>query len=101
MDTFTINRKTGMKILFSLFFILMVMIQTSSAAVVDVYLRADTFPVTMPDGQVVTMWGFVQTDNTYSPLPGQVPSAPGPQINAIAGDTLNIHVQNNLTGSYT
>ncbi|MDQ7787408.1 MAG: carboxypeptidase regulatory-like domain-containing protein [Thermodesulfovibrionales bacterium] len=101
MDTCTMNRRAGMKILLSLFFVLTVMLQVSSAAVVDVYLRADTFTVTMPDGQMITMWGFVQTDNTYTPLPGQLPSVPGPQINALAGDTVNLHVQNNLTGLYT
>jgi FtsP/CotA-like multicopper oxidase with cupredoxin domain len=101
MDTFINHRKTGMKILLSLFFVLAVMLQISSAAVLDVYMRADTFTVTMPDGQVVTMWGFVRTDNTYTPLPGQLPSVPGPQIDAMAGDTLNLHVQNNLTGLYT
>ncbi len=100
MDTFTINRNKGMKILLSLFFVLAVMIQALSAAVVDVYLRTDTFTITMPDGQVITMWGFSGcTDNTYTSC--SAPTVPGPYINATVGDTLNIYVQNNLTGLYT
>ncbi|MEW6486252.1 MAG: multicopper oxidase domain-containing protein, partial [Pseudomonadota bacterium] len=101
MDTYAHHRRTGINILLTVFFMLSVLVQVSSAAVVDVYLRADAFTVTMPDGQVIPMWGFVQTDNTYTPLPGQVPAVPGPQIDAMAGDTVNIHLLNNLTGLYT
>ncbi len=75
------------------------------AATVDVYLRVE--PVQIPANALgnnpdITMWGFVQTDSTYAtPAPGSVPWAPGPTLSAAAGDTLNIHVRNALTGPYT
>ena len=88
-------------------FILMLMIGwifaagISFGATINVYLRADTFTKTMPDGEVITMWGYVLTDSAFSPLPGEVAKVPGPTLTATAGDTLNIHVQNNITGLYT
>jgi FtsP/CotA-like multicopper oxidase with cupredoxin domain len=70
---------------------------TSSGA--EFWLRADTFIKTMADGTPVTMWGFVQTDNAFVPLPGQQPSSPGPALTISPGDpSLIIHLRNNLTG---
>lgn len=42
------------------------------------YLRADTFEKTMPDGRVVTMWGYAQ-ETKFGGLRGEVMS-PGPVI---------------------
>jgi FtsP/CotA-like multicopper oxidase with cupredoxin domain len=67
---------------------------------VEFWLRADTFVKAMADGTPVTMWGFVQTDNSFVPLPGQQPSSPGPVLTVPPGDsTLIINLRNNLTGS--
>jgi FtsP/CotA-like multicopper oxidase with cupredoxin domain len=74
---------------------------SSFGATIDVYLRADTFTKTMPDGVAITMWGYVLTDDTFSPLLGEVVKVPGPTLTATEGDTLNIHVRNNLTGLFT
>ncbi len=50
----------------------------SEAKVVN--LKAVEYVKTLPNGTDVTMWGFVQTDNTGAPLPDAVPSSPGPDI---------------------
>ncbi len=66
----------------------------TSAFGANVYLRADTTTLTMPDGNVVTMWGFAPTD--ASGMGGTV-SVPGPALNVPAGDTvLNVTVFNAL-----
>jgi len=82
----------------------LVLLVTFTAGAVDakdVYLRADTFTKTMPDGATITLWGFVETDDTFAPLPGELAKVPGPTLTATGGEPLNIHVQNNLTGPYT
>ena len=64
----------------------------ASAATVDVYLQAQSFA--KPVGAAtVPMWVFADCDATFTTCTN---SAPGPQIEAVAGDTLNIHVQNTL-----
>jgi len=68
----------------------------------EFWLRADTFVKTMPDSTPITMWGFVQTDSAFTPLPGQPSTAPGPLLTVPPGDpTLIIHLKNNLTGPLT
>jgi FtsP/CotA-like multicopper oxidase with cupredoxin domain len=81
----------------------------AAAATVDVFLRADVF--TIPAGTYnaaapivppadITMWGFDVTDSGYTaPAPG-TPWAPV-VVTAAEGDTLNVNVQNDLTGLYT
>jgi len=54
-----------------------------------VNLRADTTTVTMPDGAVVTMWGYA--------LGSGAVSVPGPAISVPPGDTLRINLTNNLS----
>jgi FtsP/CotA-like multicopper oxidase with cupredoxin domain len=72
----------------------------ASAATVDVYLRADAFTIpanTFNNPAPIMMWGFTQfSDGTFSGTPVSGPSAPGPALTATAGDTLNIHILNNL-----
>ncbi len=60
----------------------------------EVYLQAQSFDKAMPDGASVPMWGFAECDSTFTTCSD---SAPGPQINAVAGEILNIHVQNTLS----
>jgi FtsP/CotA-like multicopper oxidase with cupredoxin domain len=72
---------------------------TSQAA--EYWLRAETIAKNMPDGAVITMWGFANcTDGTYaSCTPATVP---GPELNVPVGETtLTVHLRNNLTGPYT
>ena len=61
----------------------------------DVYLVAQEFQMDV-GGDLITMWGFAPADAGFNPT--DVPSVPGPMITGVPeGDTLNIHVQNNLT----
>ena len=66
----------------------------TSAAAADVYLRAEAFDKTMYDGTVVPMWGFAQCDVGW--VTCDAPTAPGPQLDAVAGDSLNIYLDNDL-----
>ena len=93
--------KKGLKrflgIFLSLIF-LSVMVGTASA-VTNVFLRADTMMLTLPDGlggtTSVPMWGFAQ-DSTFGALDGTV-TVPGPLFEVPPGETLlRIHMDNNL-----
>jgi FtsP/CotA-like multicopper oxidase with cupredoxin domain len=66
----------------------------SSAATVEVYLQTQSFSKPLPGGANVPMWGFASCDSTFTTC--GAPSAPGPRIDAVPGDTLNINVQNTL-----
>ena len=68
---------------------------TGVANAAEVYLQVQRFDKTMPDGAPIPMWGFVECDATFTNCAAS-PSAPGPQIDAVAGELLNIHVQNTL-----
>jgi hypothetical protein len=85
-------------------------------ATVDVCLRVDqyqipgaTAPATGPFGNPtpITMWGFVQTGTgaacTFAaPAPAPTATAlPIPQLTAVEGDTLIIHLRNNLPAAGT
>jgi FtsP/CotA-like multicopper oxidase with cupredoxin domain len=77
--------------------ILLSLAGTSSAA--EFWLSARAFTKTMPDATAVRMWGFVETDSTFTPLPGEQPTVPGPILFVPPGDnTLIIHLKNDLTG---
>lgn len=60
----------------------------------DVYLRATPFEQAMYDGRLVPMWGFATCDATFTTC--DPPSAPGPQLHAVAGEPLTVHVDNQL-----
>ena len=61
----------------------------------DVYLRAEALTKTMPDGAVVTFWGYAQ-DTAFGAGDGAL-KVPGPRIVVPPGDpTLTIHLDNNL-----
>src|SRR5258708_53993 len=69
------------------------------AATRAIFLRVDHFQIpanAFGNAAPITMWGFVQTDATFTPLPGAVARAPGPALQASEGDTLNLHVMNTL-----
>jgi len=67
----------------------------AAPAPTDIYLRAEAFDKTMPDGAVVRMWGFAR-DTSFGSLDGTV-SSPGPQITVPVGNPyIVIHLDNNL-----
>ncbi len=77
-------------------------------AVQDYYLKAMPFTIaanTINNPAAITMWGYAScTDNTFGTGGGQSctpPTVPGPALTATAGDTVNIHLMNSLTGPYT
>ena len=68
---------------------------TAITAVSEVYLRAEPIDLTMPDGEVITMWGFAQ-DSSFGAMDGTV-TVPGPQLSIGAGGgSLIVHLDNNL-----
>jgi FtsP/CotA-like multicopper oxidase with cupredoxin domain len=99
-----INKKTFIKNLGMIALALLsisVLPTVSSAAAVDVYLKAEAVIMTMPDGKAITMWAFADcgADSTFTTCTPA--SSPGPMITAAEGDTLSIHLRNNLGGVYT
>jgi FtsP/CotA-like multicopper oxidase with cupredoxin domain len=65
------------------------------SAVTDIFLRADTTVMTMPDGRLVEMWGFAQ-DSAFESHDGVV-TVPGPVLTIDPEEThLIIHLENNL-----
>ena len=63
----------------------------------EVWLRADTTTITMPDGVSVPMWGYAEdADQDLTTEDGLV-SVPGPVLVVPPGDTtLTVHLKNNL-----
>jgi FtsP/CotA-like multicopper oxidase with cupredoxin domain len=69
---------------------------TAPTSAATVFLRAGTVTKTMPDGHVVTFWGFAQ-DSAFGAADGTL-SVPGPRIVVPPGDTmLDILLDNRLT----
>lgn len=70
-----------------------------AAGAADFYLDARTFTKTMPDGTIVTMWGYAQCTAGFGTC--DPPAVPGPTLTVPLGDsTVNITVRNSLTGPY-
>ncbi len=67
---------------------------TSSALAVTFNLRADRTTITMPDGQVVPVWGFA--NDTAGAANLGVVTVPGPQLYVPTGQNLTINLVNNL-----
>ncbi len=66
----------------------------------EYWLRADVTTVAMPDGQIITMWGFAQ--DSSAGVDDGVVTIPGPLLTVPPGDTaLTIHLKNNLTAANT
>ncbi len=61
----------------------------ASAATVTLDFRAEATTVTMPDGEIITVWAFGQDLNPVT--------LPGPQITVAEGDTLTINLTNDLS----
>ncbi len=65
----------------------------------EIFLCAGSTTVTMPDGNVIPMWGYAEDDNANladgCANPVQVP---GPSISVTSGDALlTVHLRNDLT----
>ncbi len=69
--------------------VLLAAAMTAHSAETVVNLRAAATTVTMPDGAVVTMWGYALGAGTVT--------VPGPAISVPPGDTLRINLTNNLS----
>jgi len=66
----------------------------SSAA--EYWLRAEPVTKTMPDGAVITMWGYaLDLDNSFTTLTDGVATVPGPVLTVLPGESLTIHLYNN------
>jgi FtsP/CotA-like multicopper oxidase with cupredoxin domain len=87
---------------------ILVMLTAGSSFAADVYLRVEEFqyqdanaadPHYSPILSGTTMWGFSQcTDGTFTSC--SPASVPGPTLTETEGDTLNVHVLNNLIGLF-
>lgn len=65
------------------------------ASALDVYLRAGVVTKTMPDGEVVTFWGFAR-DSAFGAMDGTL-TVPGPELRVPRNDPrLVFHVDNDL-----
>lgn len=65
------------------------------SAVTEIFLRADTTVMTMPDGRLIEMWGFAQ-DSVFGAHDGIV-TVPGPVLTIGPGEShLIITLENNL-----
>ena len=69
-----------------------------TAQAADVYLCAGSTDVTMPDGVIVTMWGYAEDDNAnLADGCGGAVQVPGPAITVPSADTaLNVYLRNDL-----
>jgi FtsP/CotA-like multicopper oxidase with cupredoxin domain len=67
------------------------------AQAAEYWLRAGTTTVTLPDANVVTMWGYAScTDGTFATCAAV--SVPGPALTVPAADAgLTVHLRNTLT----
>ncbi len=75
-----------------------------SAATRDVFLRVQAYDIpagAMNNPTPIRMWGYVATDAAFVPPAGAVPQVPGPALSAVEGDTLVVHLMNDLTGPFT
>ncbi|MBW1710818.1 MAG: multicopper oxidase domain-containing protein [Deltaproteobacteria bacterium] len=74
---------------------LFIMASTASAA--EFWIRAGSTTLTMPDNEVVTVWGYaLDEDDDFSTVDGTITS-PGPLLEVPPGDTtLMIHLKNDL-----
>ena len=74
------------------------LLASAPAIAATYWLQAETLNVTMPDGNIVPMWGFANcTDATYTVC--DPATVPGPALNVPAGDTtgLTVNLKNTLT----
>jgi hypothetical protein len=63
----------------------------------EYWLSAESFTKTMPDGQMIPMWGYGRCDADFAAC--DPPTVPGPELTVPTGDnTLTINLRNNLPG---
>ena len=64
----------------------------------EYWLRAEPTTLTMPDSQVVPMWGFaLDADHSFATVNDGATTVPGPALTVPAGDTtLTVHLWNGL-----
>jgi FtsP/CotA-like multicopper oxidase with cupredoxin domain len=75
----------------------------AAPAAADVYLRAEPCDIpinTFNNPTRIRMWGFIQTDNTFTAAASARVQVPGPALAANAGSSLMVHLKNNLSGAY-
>jgi len=91
----------NMKVLRTVFLAVAVAgVMSTAGRAAEFFLRADVTTKTMPDGQVIPMWGFA-LDTAFGANDGTV-TVPGPLLSVPPGDTtLTIHLKNNLTPART
>ncbi len=71
------------------------LLAVAPASGAEFYLRAEALDMTLPDGRVVTMWGFAR-DSAFGAGDGTV-TVPGPALEVPPGDdTVTIYLDNNL-----
>jgi len=72
------------------------LLASAPALAAEYWLRAETLNMTMPDSNVVAMWGFAKCDASYSIC--ELPTVPGPALDVPAGDTsgLTVNLLNTL-----
>ncbi|OQK16382.1 hypothetical protein AU255_00250 [Methyloprofundus sedimenti] len=92
------NFKTAMALFALVIVVFSMRISTSFASTFTAYLAAREFEQTMPGGEIVTMYGFVQDSNrNLENYCGEIPTAPGPLINIPSTkDVLRIKLRNDL-----
>jgi FtsP/CotA-like multicopper oxidase with cupredoxin domain len=67
-----------------------------SGGAAEYWLRADATTISMPDGAAVVMWGYaLDADGDFATIDGTV-RVPGPALTVPPGETLTIHLKNNL-----
>jgi len=80
--------------------VLILAAMTAPALGAEFYLIAKPYTKTLPDGAVVTMWGFAEDVAPLGTDEGETASSPGPRLTVPVGDTsLTIHVLNTLPES--
>jgi uncharacterized repeat protein (TIGR02543 family) len=80
--------------------ILLITAMAGTSLAAEYWLQAAAFNKTMPDGQVIPMWGFGQcTDGTFNTC--SPPTVPGPELVVPPLDNnLTVHLKNNLSGPF-
>jgi len=65
----------------------------------EFWLSAEVFQKQMPDGRLITLWGYAKCGSNFTSC--EQPSLPGPSLTVPSGDSqVIIHLKNNLTGPY-
>lgn len=89
------NKRTGRRTL-ALAGLSLALTATYPALAVTYNLRAEAFQKAMPDGAMVTMWGYARCDGGFA-APCTAPTSPGPVLTVTPADTtLTVNLFNAL-----